>query len=559
MKQMQLPRFDVAALQELAGAKAYRRGEEYYRDGHVRIIAVEPKRVLAQVSGTEDYRTEVTGRGKAIGGDCSCPAFEDWGFCKHMVAVALAANAGDGTEAAETGAMERIRAHLKAKGIDALVTMIADLAERDTVLFRKLDLAAAAFSADDKTLEVQLRKALDDATKIRGYIDYGQAPGWAAGVGEALDVIGEFASGPRAGLVFKLMERAFTRIEEALGSIDDSNGYCGGLLERARDIHLLAASTLRPQPLEFARQLYARELGEDYDTFYGAADIYAEVLGQTGLAEYRRLASQAWDKLPSRAGGGRRRTEPEGNYHQLRGILDYFAARDSDVEARIALRAKDLSDPGKYLQLADFCLAQGRPEEALRRAEEGLWLFEDDQQNERLLIFTADLLARAGRFGEAEAHLWRAFVKAPGFELYGWLGKTGGDAARARAVAYLESWLAKQKDSGWHNPADLFVNILIDCKAHDAAWTILRKRKVSMNVKMALARASEASHPRQSADVYVVHIEELVNLGGNGGYAGAAALAAHLASLRGAAEQAAYMADLKLRHARKRNFMKLLA
>ena len=53
------------------------------------------------------------------------------------------------------------------------------------------------------------------------------------------------------------------------------------------------------------------------------------------------------------------------------GILDFFAERDGDVEARIALRMRDLSSPWDYLQLAEFCLSQGRQDEALRRAEEG--------------------------------------------------------------------------------------------------------------------------------------------------------------------------------------------
>ena len=51
------------------------RGEAYYRDGRVEILDLDPSRVLAQVAGTEDYRTELTGRGEKIGGKCSCPAF----------------------------------------------------------------------------------------------------------------------------------------------------------------------------------------------------------------------------------------------------------------------------------------------------------------------------------------------------------------------------------------------------------------------------------------------------------------------------------------------------
>ena len=110
------PRFDIDALRYLAGEKTFARGEAYHRDGQVEILAVEPGRVLAQVVGTEDYRTELTGRGKEIGGECSCPAFEDWGFCKHMVAAALAANAaGSDAPAGGASALARIRDHLKEK------------------------------------------------------------------------------------------------------------------------------------------------------------------------------------------------------------------------------------------------------------------------------------------------------------------------------------------------------------------------------------------------------------------------------------------------------------
>ena len=92
MKAKSRPRFDVDALRELAGVKVFARGADYYSDGHVEILAIEPGRVLARVAGTEDYRTELTGHGEDIDGECSCRAFEDWGFCKHLVATALAVN-----------------------------------------------------------------------------------------------------------------------------------------------------------------------------------------------------------------------------------------------------------------------------------------------------------------------------------------------------------------------------------------------------------------------------------------------------------------------------------
>jgi uncharacterized Zn finger protein len=99
-----LPRFDIGALKGLAGG-AFTRGEAYHRDGRVKILAVEPRRVLAQVAGTEDYSVNLIGKGETIKGECTCPAFDDYGFCKHMVATALTANEVD--QGPEPGAPAR--------------------------------------------------------------------------------------------------------------------------------------------------------------------------------------------------------------------------------------------------------------------------------------------------------------------------------------------------------------------------------------------------------------------------------------------------------------------
>jgi uncharacterized Zn finger protein len=553
------PRFDVGALRGLAGDKVFARGSEYYQDGQVQILALEPDRVLAQVAGTDDYRTTLSGRGKTIDGDCSCPAFADWGFCKHMVAVALAANsAGADGETDGVGALGRIRAHLKDKGVDALVEMIVEIAERDPDLFRKLDMAAAMVGADDRTIEKRLRKAIDDATRVQYFIEYREAADWARGVDSALDAVADLASDARAGLALKLAERAVDRIEQAIEQIDDSDGHCGALLERARDVHLAAARAARPDPVQFAHDLFAREMEDDYGAFRGAVALYADMLGEAGLAEYRRLAAEAWAKLPPRGGSGRAKHESPPGHYRLQGILDFFAERDGDVDARIALRAKDLTSPWSYLQLAEFCLAQGRKDEALRRAEEGLWLFEDGRPDERLVVFAAGLLSKAGRKGDAEAHLWRAFERAPSFDLYARLRKLGGAAARERAVRFLDEQLVREKRTPWHYPADLLISILTHERMFDAAWAAVCGHGASRHVKEALARASESTHPQRAVAAYAERIEDLVGSGGNPAYAEAAKLIAHVGTLRDTSEQSAYVAGLRARFGRRRNFIMAL-
>jgi uncharacterized Zn finger protein len=144
MNAQKTQRFDTAALRGLAGATIFARGSK------VEILEMDAARVVARVAGSETYLTVVSGKGERIGGECSCRAFEDWGFCKPMVAVALTANAAADDGPVVSGTPERKRCHLQDKGIEALVEMIMDLAERDAVLYRKLDLAASARFADEQ-------------------------------------------------------------------------------------------------------------------------------------------------------------------------------------------------------------------------------------------------------------------------------------------------------------------------------------------------------------------------------------------------------------------------
>ncbi|MBA2399506.1 MAG: acyltransferase [Bradyrhizobium sp.] len=549
-------------MRERAGAKVFARGEAYCGGGQVDILVIDPRRVLAQVSGTEDYRVELTGQGKHFTGVCSCPAYGDWGFCKHLVATGLVANEAKADEAGGYDAFARIRDHLKQRGVDALVEMIVDMAEHDPALFRKLHTAAALIDADEKTLGARLRKAIDSATRTREFVEYSDASDWADQVNSVLETISGLASGARAGLARELAERALDRIEQAIERIDDSDGHCSALLQSARDIHLTAICELRPEPIQLARDLFAREMQDDYGTFEGAMELYAEPLGESGLAEYRRLATEAWQKLSPSSG---RRVEKEsaqqevlGNSDQLMRILDFFAEREGDVDARIALRSKDLSSQWSYLQLAEFCRAHGREEEAVRRAEEGLWLFEDQRPDERLVFFAADILSKSGRKGDAEKHLQRAFEKTPSLHLYARLRQFGGEEIRERAVSFLEAMQAAGERIRWFQPSDLLIRIWMFEKMFDAAWAVVRKHGSSPDLKVELAKASEVTHPNEVLEVYAERVVALVNTGGNSGYAEAAKLVTRMATLRSKREQGDYVLALKARFDRKRNFMKLL-
>jgi uncharacterized Zn finger protein len=177
-KNSNLPRFDVATLREVAGEKVFARGVAYHEDEQVEIISIDSARVLARVIGSEVYRSQLEGAGKEFSGECSCPAFSDWGFCKHLVATALTAN-DLAPEAAEQAVnrVAKIRDHLRRKGIEPLVDMIVNLAENDPDLFHSLELATAIETASDDSLFAQFKKAITDATRAHDYIEYHEARG----------------------------------------------------------------------------------------------------------------------------------------------------------------------------------------------------------------------------------------------------------------------------------------------------------------------------------------------------------------------------------------------
>ena len=198
------------------------------------------------------------------------------------------------------------------------------------------------------------------------------------------------------------------------------------------------------------------------------------------------------------------------------------------------MRAKGLSSSYGYLQLAEFCLEHDRPKDALKFAEEGLWIFEDDRPDQRLLIFTSQLLAKMGRASDAESHLWRAFEKAPTLALYERLRKIGGEAAHRRALQLLEALCHRKRSVGWQNPADLLVKILLQENAHDQAWQTFRKFGAAPSTHEQLVRATEKTHSGEAIAFYTASIEHLV---GHGDYEQAVELIARLAELRPAGEQ----------------------
>jgi hypothetical protein len=360
-------------------------------------------------------------------------------------------------------------------------------------------------------------------------------------------------------------------MDEALNSIDDSDGEGGGVYAKAREIHLAACRRAEPDPVALARALFAREIESDWDFFHGASDAYADVLGDVGLAEYLRLANTAWQKIkPLRVTGRQAEDDQFGARYALAAILERFAEREGDVDGIIAIRARDLSTAHDYLGIAKLCLDHAREPEALKWAEEGMWQFEDNP-DERLIIFVADLYRQIGRKEDADKLLWRAFERRPSIELYDRLKASAGadrmlmEAMRDRALGWLRAQLEKTTGRSvmrWSSPTGLFVQLALAEGLLADAWMVVKAHGCSEALVDELAEASEQSYPAEALKVYTNRVERMVRTGGQSNYENAHRIIGRMRRLRKAlgetTQHAAYLEDMKSRHKAKRNFMKLL-
>ena len=187
---------DTELLRDLAGPRSYERGVGYAADGYVHSINEYKGKLVATVTGTNDYQVKLWVEHDALESDCTCPMGEMGEFCKHCVATALvwadeAKSSGhqqsgkkirSGAKAgARTGTLDDARAHLERQSKESLIELLLEHALEDKSLRERLLLDAARSNPAGLDLDTY-RRAIKDAVKPGGFVDYYEAGAYAHGI-----------------------------------------------------------------------------------------------------------------------------------------------------------------------------------------------------------------------------------------------------------------------------------------------------------------------------------------------------------------------------------------
>ena len=122
-----------------------------------------------------------------------------------------------------------------------------------------LMLRAAAATHGDLSI---YRKVIDQALRTGGFVDYYHMYDYWRDTDEAIDSIEQLLQKGHVGAVIELSEYALSRVERAIGRVDDSDGYMSMLLAKLQELHLGACRKAKPEPEALAERLFEWELNK---------------------------------------------------------------------------------------------------------------------------------------------------------------------------------------------------------------------------------------------------------------------------------------------------------
>ncbi|MDD5334375.1 MAG: hypothetical protein PHS32_11575 [Rhodoferax sp.] len=451
----------------------------------------------------------------------------------------------------------------------ALIDLLLDVAQRDDRLYQSLLLKAEPTSGAGGNVAKAFKRAIDGATRIRGFVDWREVGTFAAKVDQVVDSLAELLKPDTAAMLVELAEYAIERVENSLEQIDDSDGEIGDIVYRLGELHLKACAMARPEAADLAERLFRLETTLPFGLCSFDAATYKIPLGKVGLCRYRELAEAEWRKLkPPTA-----KDSYDVHRSRITRVMEQLAEASDDIEELVAIKSRDLSSGYRYLGIAEIWTKAKQPDQALAWAERGLKAFPERPDN-RLRDFLVAAYLKRKRNDEALQLTWIQFEEQPGIEHYKKLHDVAGKLGlwpvqRERALARVADVIAREAMATTHRKPkpsapnySLRVEIALWEQDLDAAWVAAQTGICDRSLLITLAGKLESARPVDAVSLYRRVVPAIVEQTHNAAYEEAIKLISKVGELMKEQKQQLqfgdYLAELRLQFKPKRNFIKLL-
>jgi len=547
-------------LVKLAGQGAYERGVAYYEEGRVARLSVVGDRITARVEGTEAYDVRLRRIPRGFDGACTCPASEGIDFCKHCVAVALAVDARDAvmqSTEADSGE-ERIRAYLSGLSSDALIDIVLSALDGSPELENRLLMQAdvATGVLDEK----RLKKMITAAMPLRDLWDYRQVAQYFERAEACVAGIESIASSLAPADLLAVVRHAFSRLDKALGRVDDSGGRRWGLQYALHALHRDALARIGWVADDLASYLLDLHLNDPWDTFNEPLDEYGDVLGDDGRAAWLKHVRSRLDALPDLPFGAS--FDEAYPYQRLTGILAVEARAAGDCDALIELAMRTCTGARDCYGIAELYLEQGDTRRAMDWLHKGDAAADEKTRNHALRVSVHRAREEWAKAADAQLEL---FKRSPDLSLFRQLEVLATRAGRGvqvkqLAVDYLRSGPGRDR---WHEAAcglTLAAILHADGATAEAAALVDAHSRNPQDLVDAAGWFAE-NDPGQAAEFVARAIEAHIQRKNKEGYRQAVDLLLEQRELFervGENRFSEFVAELRARHKPKRNLQALL-
>lgn len=525
-------------LHEAAGGTSYQRGRDYV--AAVVDLAPTALGVRATVHGTDRYEVWLGRDADRLVAECSCPFGADGNFCKHCVAVGLVLLADP--PAPPVPELD-LGAYLRTLDPRELVELVLEQANRDPALYRRLTLRAAGTEGAPQV--AVLRRQLEDALRVRGYLDHHATLDYARRARDVVDAVAELIDAGHPAEARPLARCAVEGITGAMATMDDSAGAVAGVCRRALVLYARACAAARPNPAKLAAWLFGLRLdGPGWPTV--ELTDFAPALGQAGMSAYRRMLREAWESAPA------------GKVSVLRSMREQLARTDGDLDALVDILAENVPSPKAFLDIVLLLRDAGQLAGAIRWAERGV----EETGDPRLADVLAQSYVDANRPADAVALRESTLRAAPTRLAYANLRTTASlvgtwPSVREGGLDVLRA--AAEREVA----ADELVGALLDDGEPADAWQAAEKHGCRHRAWLEVARTHGRAHPAEVLAGYREAVRRCLARTGRDAYREVGVLLEELCDLSARCGEevafAALVAEIRTRYQRRRALLTELA
>jgi len=486
-------------LREWAGSKIYQRGKEYVPCVS-QLSRTEDGALVAWVAGTDDYASWVRGDDKdKFAFHCTCP-YDDWGPCKHVVAVLLAAaeqirknreiplldpeddlyleafadsdekewedwdededfDEDDSRPIPARKSSPQIEAMLADKSREELLALLLDLVTEFPEVGRRIREAAQLETGQVDNLVQALRKEIRSLAAEDAWYNPWKSEGNLPDYSHVEEQLQALLDKGHVDAVFELgtelWERGVSQVEQ---SNDEGETAMG--IARCLDIVLRALPRSSLSPSEQLLWLIEHELADDYGLLEGAEAIF----------DNPRYRQEAWREVAAALEARLKKTTAlqsgHSDYYHRRQLVKWLCdaySRCGEARKVIPLLEQEADNCRSYDSLINALLASGERDRARQWCLRGFAKTIQDAPGiaDKLQQQLRKMAEEDKQFDLAAAYRAEDFFDQPSLQKYIDLGQAAEKinlwpTVRGRVLDYLQTGRRPASDAkgktGWPLP-----------------------------------------------------------------------------------------------------------